>query len=398
MKILMVNKFLYPNGGAETYVIKLGKALEERGHEVQYFGMDHPERVLGNRVGAYTSNMDFHGGSRLAKLAYPIRTIYSAEARRKIRLVLEDFQPDVCHLNNFNYQLTPSIILEIRKWEKQSRQRCKIVFTAHDSQLVCPNHLMKNPCTGELCQKCLGGRFMNCIKGKCIHGSLAKSVVGAAEAFFWKWMGVYREIDKIICCSRFMKSVLDSDPVLTAKTVAIHNFVDEAEQKDVEKKDYVLYFGRYSEEKGIATLVQAAKQLPEIPFVFAGSGPLEHLLEGVPNIRNVGFQTGEALEMLIREARFSVFPSECYENCPFTVMESILYSTPVLGANIGGIPELIEQGITGELFESGNGEELREKLRIMWRNTKKDPRNGKSPRFLTQAQYVDKLVKEFYYV
>ena len=398
MKILMVNKFLYPKGGAETYVIKLGKALEERGHEVQYFGMDHPERVLGNRVGAYTSNMDFHGGSRLAKLAYPIRTIYSAEARRKIRLVLEDFQPDVCHLNNFNYQLTPSIILEIRKWEKQSGYRCKIVFTAHDSQLVCPNHLMKNPCTGELCQKCLGGRFLNCIKGKCIHGSLAKSVVGAAEAFFWKWMGVYREIDKIICCSRFMKSVLDSDPVLAAKTVAIHNFVDEAEQKDVEKKDYVLYFGRYSEEKGIATLVQAAKQLPEIPFVFAGSGPLEHLLEGVPNIRNVGFQTGEALEMLIREARFSVYPSEWYENCPFSVMESILYGTPVLGANIGGIPELIEQGITGELFESGNGEELREKLRIMWRNTKKDPRNGKSPRFLTQAQYVDKLVKEFYYV
>ena len=394
MKILMINKFLHPNGGSETYVMKLGKALEEQGHQVQYFGMEHPDRILGNRVGAYTANMDFHGGDLLSKLTYPIKTIYSGEARRKIRLVLEDFQPDVCHLNNFNYQLTPSIILEIRKWEKGSGHRCKIVFTAHDSQLVCPNHLMKNPCTGELCQKCLGGHFLNCVKGKCIHGSLAKSVVGAAEGFFWKWMGVYRKIDKIICCSRFMKSVLDTNPVLAAKTVAIHNFVDEVEPKTVEKKDYVLYFGRFSEEKGIRTLVQAAKELPEIPFVFAGSGPLESLLEGIPNIRNVGFQTGEALEMLIRQARFSVYPSEWYENCPFSVMESILYGTPVLGANIGGIPELIEPGVTGELFESGNMAELTEKILTLWVyvGMLADTANGFDVQFDTVEVHCQKLM------
>ena len=397
MRILMINKFLHPNGGSETYVMKLGKALEEQGHEVQYFGMEHPDRILGNRVGAYTANMDFHGGSLLSKLTYPIKTIYSGEARRKIRLVLEDFRPDVCHLNNFNYQLTPSIILEIRKWEKHSGRRCKIVFTAHDSQLVCPNHLMKNPCTGELCQKCLGGHFMNCIRGRCIHGSLAKSVIGAAEGFFWKWMGVYREIDKIICCSRFMKSVLDTNPVLAAKTVAIHNFLDKVEQKTVEKKDYVLYFGRFSEEKGIRTLIQAAKELSEIPFVFAGSGPLEYLLEGVPNIRNVGFQTGEALEMLIREARFSVYPSELYENCPFSVMESILYGTPVLGANIGGIPELIEPSVTGELFESGNEKELKEKLCAMWKQQEYVFVTCRNIHFLTPTEYVQEMVKDYYY-
>lgn len=354
MKILMVNKFLHPNGGSETYIFKLGEALQRMGHEVQYFGMDHPQRIVGNRVDAYTANMDFHGGSKFAKLTYPIKTVYSAEARKKIRLVLEDFQPDVCHINNFNYQLTPSIILEIRKWEKQSGHKCKIVYTAHDSQLVCPNHLMKNPCTGVLCQKCLGGYFGNCTKGKCIHGSLAKSVIGSIEGYFWKWMGVYQKVDTIICPSHFMKSVLDTDPVLAERTVALHNFVDPVEPKEVQKKDYVLYFGRYSEEKGIKTLVQAAKELPTIRFVFAGTGPLEHLLEDVPNITNVGFQTGEALETLIREARFSIYPSEWYENCPFSVMESIMYGTPVLGANIGGIPELIRVGETGELFKSGD--------------------------------------------
>lgn len=103
MKILMINKFLYPNGGSETYIFELGKQLEKMGHEVQYFGMEHEGRCVGNRVGAYTSSMDFHGGSRLAKLTYPLKTIYSSEARQKLRLVLDDFRPDVIHLNNFNY-------------------------------------------------------------------------------------------------------------------------------------------------------------------------------------------------------------------------------------------------------------------------------------------------------
>ena len=154
MKVLMVNKFLYPNGGAETYMFKLGNYLKSQGYMVEYFGMEDQRNIVGNSVSEYTSNMDFHGGSKLKKLLYPLKTIYSAEARRKIRLVLEDFQPDVCHLNNFNYQLTPSIILEIRKWEKQSGHPCRILYTAHDGQLVCPNHLMRNPCTGALCQKC----------------------------------------------------------------------------------------------------------------------------------------------------------------------------------------------------------------------------------------------------
>ena len=366
MNVLMINKFLHPNGGSETYIFKLGAYLQSQGHQVQYFGMEQEGRIVGNRVEAYTSNMDFHGGSKLAKLLYPIKTIYSVEARKKIRRVLEDFQPDVCHLNNFNFQLTPSIILEIRKWQRQTGRNCRIVFTAHDYQLVCPNHMCRNPITGANCEKCLGGHFWNCARGKCIHGSFAKSVVGAAEGYFWKWMGVYRQLDKIICCSRFMKSKLDSNPVLAEKTVALHNFVDRVEPKQTQKQDYVLYFGRFSQEKGIGTLLEAAKALPEISFLCAGTGPLAPMLEGLPNVKNVGFQTGEALENLIREARLTVYPSEWYENCPFSVMESQLYGTPVLGARIGGIPELIREGETGELFESGNAGDFVRKLRQMW--------------------------------
>ncbi|MFR8989578.1 MAG: glycosyltransferase family 4 protein [Fusobacterium sp.] len=396
MKILMINKFLYPNGGSETYIFKLGEYLQKIGHEVQYFGMEHEGRCVGNNIEAYTSNMDFHGGSKLSKLIYPIKTIYSSEARKKIRLVLDDFKPDVCHLNNFNYQLTPSIILEIVKWRKETGNKCKIIFTAHDYQLICPNHQLKNPITNENCEKCLGGKFINCVKGKCIHGSTVKSIVGMLEAYFWKINGVYKYIDKIICCSEFLKEKMDSNPLFAKKTIALHNFVEEVEYKEVAKKDYVLYFGRFSEEKGINTLLKACKLLPEIQFVFAGSGPLEDKINEVSNIKNVGFQKGNFLEKLIREAQFTIYPSEWYENCPFSVMESQMYGTPVLGAKIGGIPELILEGKTGELFESGNINNLTEKIKEIWQNDEKRKLYSKNCReitFDTVEKYVEKLMK-----
>lgn len=388
-RVLIINKFLYPNGGSETYIFKLGECLQRLGNEVQYFGMEHEGRIVGNRAEAYTSDMDFHGGSKLAKLTYLFKTIYSVEARRQIRKVLDDFKPDVCHLNNFNYQLTPSVILEIVKWRKETGRDCQIYFTAHDYQLVCPNHMMNNPATHENCEKCVGGHFGNCIKGKCIHGSTAKSMVGAAEAFYWKLRGTYRYIDKIICCSEFMKTKLDTNPVLAKKTVAVHNFIDAvAIEKYLDKiargnsvnegpvasentvpsdgKEYVLYFGRYSCEKGIRTLIEAAKKLPDISFVCAGRGEYSEQMKDIPNIKDVGFQTGEDLIRLIAEAKFSICPSEWYENCPLSVMESQKYGTPVIGARIGGIPELVIDRENGLLFESGNADDLAEKIQELW--------------------------------
>ena len=132
------------------------------------------------------------------------------------------------------------------------------------------------------------------------------------------------------------------------------------------KFDYVLYFGRFSKEKGIRTLIEVCKELPNVNFVFAGTGPLESEINGIKNIKNVGFQTGIKLQTIIREARFSVYPSEWYENCPFSVMESQMYGTPVVGADIGGIPELIKRGETGVLFESGNIADLKKNIRKLW--------------------------------
>ena len=395
MKVLFINKFLYRNGGSETYIISLGKHLRNCGHKVEYFGMDHERRCVGNRLNLYTKQMDFHDKKVIGKILYPLKTIYSYEARKKIRKVLEDFQPDVCHLNNFNYQLTPSIILEIKKWEKRSGKKCRIIYTAHDYQLLCPNHMCNNPNTRRNCEKCLVNHYYNCFRYKCIHGSRVKSLIGTIESYLWHKSGIYKNIDTIICCSDFMKEKMDENPVFAPKTISLHNFVESERQNKYKKKDYVLYFGRFSQEKGVHTLVNVCRKLSYIPFVFAGVGPLEHIVNEVSNIKNVGFQTGEVLDRLIGEARFTVCPSEWYENCPLSVMESQLKGTPVLGADIGGIPEIIDVGKSGELFESKNEKDLCEKIQLLWNDRTKLEKytyGCQQIKFDTVSEYCDKLM------
>ena len=164
----------------------------------------------------------------------------------------------------------------------------------------------------------------------------------------------------------------------------------------VDKAEFIEALNIIEKEKGIDTLVKACKELLDVQFIFAGTGPLEVEINGISNIKNVGFQTGEALKTLIREAKFSIYPSEWYENCPFSVMESQIYGTPVLGANIGDIPELIEVGKTGEPFESGNADAMKEKIQKLWNDKKLTAyysQNCKNIQFDDLEAYCDKLMR-----
>lgn len=361
MKILIVNKFLYPKGGSETYVLKLGKILQDNSHEVQYFGLANEKNTVGNAAQAYVSNLDFSAGVKKNLLA-PLRIIYSVEARRKIRRVLEDFQPDVVHLNNIQFHLTPSIILETEKYRKDTGRKVKIIYTAHDYQMICPSHGLFDSDL-QICEKCLSGNFTHCLRTKCLKKSRAKSLLGMLDAYFWKWNKAYSYVDTIICCSRFLKSKLDTQERFRHKTIALHNFVDAVAPEKIEKENYILEFGHLSKDKGTLTLLEVAKRMPEVQFVFAGHGAAETDIKKVANAEYVGFKTGKDLEMLIRKAKITVLPSEIYENCPFAVIESQMYGTPVVVTNMGGAPELLEEGKTGEIFKAGNADSLEEKIR-----------------------------------
>ena len=361
MKILMVNKFLYPKGGAETYFLKIGKHLEEQGHEIQYFGMYSEKNTVGNKFNLYTTEMDFHT-SKLSKILYPFRIIYSFEARKKIKRIIKNFKPDIVHLNNINFQLTPSII------EIAHKMNVPIVQTVHDYQMICPNHLLYND---EICEKCIHGSKWNCAKNNCIHESKIKSIIGSIEAILYaKVLKTYEKVDKYICPSEFLKNkLIEANEMYKDKTISIQNFIELKEIPKVKKDDYVLYFGRLAEEKGLEIFIEACKELSDIKFKIAGTGPLEDICKNIDNVEFVGFKTGKELEELIAKAKFSVYPSIWYENCPLSILESESLGTPVITANYGGMKELVDDYETGMLANKINIEELKEKIIKLYFNS-----------------------------
>ncbi len=365
MKILMVNKFLYPKGGAETYFLKLGSCLEKMGHQVEYFGMYDDKNTVFNSANEYTSNMDFHHAG-IKKIVYPIHIIYSLEAKRKIRTVLLRFKPDIVHLNNINFQLTPSIIEEIHE------HKIPMVQTVHDYQMICPNHLLYDFRAQATCELCINGSKWNCTKKNCIHGSKMKSFIGSLEAITYTMRDTYQLVDRYICPSQFIEDKLNQTNRYAGKTETIHNFIELDEMEGPAKKqNYVLYFGRLSEEKGLELFLNCCKRLPHIKFKIAGIGPLEHICSGIPNVDFVGFKKGEELKELISRALFSVYPSIWYENCPLSILESEALGTPVIASRMGGIAELIENNETGILIDDMNEDKLAKEIDDLQRDREK---------------------------
>lgn len=369
MRILMVNKFLYPNGGSETYMFKLGKQLEDLGHFVQYFGMKDEKNIVGNDYDVYVENVDYRGriGGILKNIKAGVETIYSWNARKQIKVLLEKFQPDIVHLNNINFQITPAIIYEIQKYH------IPIVQTVHDVQISCPCHRFYIEHQNKICEACGTGKFYKCAINRCLHHSFGKSVIAMLESYYYHKRDIYNLVDMYICPSRFIGSRITKAGVREEKIRVIYNFADGPAYECLEsgqRSKYVLYFGRFSKEKGILTLLDVCKELCDIKFVVAGKGPLEKQVEQncetLENVEYVGFKTGKELQQLIANAAFSVYPSEWYENCPLSVIESQALGTPVIGSDLGGTKELIKDGETGFVFEGCSREALRKAIRELW--------------------------------
>lgn len=390
-RILIVNKFLYYKGGAETYAIKVGETLKKRGYEVEYFGMYSAKNVVGNELNIYTSEMDFHTKS-LKKILYPFSIIYSIDAKRKIRKIIEKFKPDIIHLNNINFQLTPSII------EEANRKKIPVVQTVHDYQMICPNHLLYNK--NGICEKCIKGSKWNCTKYNCIHDSKVKSIIGSLEAILYtKILKTYKKVNKYICPSNFIEKQLLKQKDYMGKTKTLHNFI---ELTDIDfscpKDDYVLFFGRLSEEKGLRIFIETCRELNNIKFKIAGVGPLESLTRNIDNVEYVGFKTGQDLEELIQKAKFTVYPSVWYENCPLSILESESLGTPVITANYGGMKELVKNNITGLLIDVVNKANLKKAITDLYYDNDKINKMSKNcieerKNMITLDCYIDEIEK-----
>jgi glycosyltransferase involved in cell wall biosynthesis len=361
-KLLSINNYYYRRGGAESVFFDHNRLFDDAGWAVVPFSMHHAENDPSPWSNSFANTTDGSmDGSPLAKLSRAVKTIYSTDAARRIGRLVAETRPDIAHAHNIYHHLSPSILAELR------RRGVPTVMTLHDLKLACPAYKMYSQ--GAVCEKCRGGALSNVITHRCIKDSLAMSALVWLESTIHRALNLYLgTVGRFVVPSRFFLDKFSEWGIDTRRFVHIPNFVD------VEKfacgrswGDAFVYFGRLSSEKGIATLIKAAAAAG-VRLRIVGTGPEEAKLRQLAtslggDVHFTGYLTGEPLRNEIGSARAVVVPSEWYENAPLSIMEASALERPVIGANIGGIPELIREGETGYVFTSGSVESLAQVLR-----------------------------------
>ena len=386
MKILAVNKFYYMKGGSEAYYFSLNNLCVEKGHQIIPFSMKDEKNIHSEYEKYFIKNINYTNMNLKTKIINSAKIVYSVEAYNKIIKISRDTKPDLAHLHIFQHQLSPSIIRALR------RESIPVVNTVHDLKVICPNYKMFN--RNGICEECKGGNYYRCLANSCAKGSKLNSLVNMFEAYLHKYLKSYLYVDKYICPSEFYRKKFLEFGIPENKVVHIPNFIDIKQfEPCYETQDYFVYMGRLSEEKGIMTLVKAMRDVKTSKLCILGAGPLEEELRkevedyGIDNIEFLGFKTGKELENVIKNSKFIVVPSEWYENCPMSVIEAMAYGKPVLGSNLGGIPELIQNEITGLIFNAGNEKDLANKLNYLLNNPLECQYMGKEGRVRAEKLY-----------
>ena len=359
-RVLIVNKFYYNRGGDCIAAINLENLLRANGYEVAFFAMKYPDNFDSQYSPYFASQVEFSGGVA-SKIAAAKRIFGFGDVAKRFEKLLRDFRPDVVHLNNIHSYLSP-IVAKIAK-----RHHCRVVWTMHDYKLLCPAYsCLRDNASCELCFHCKS----RVLKLRCMKNSLAASALAYLEALRWNRKVLERYTDAFICPSRFMALKMTSGGFTPDKLKVLCNFVDPVKldrfrnMPVANRQPYYCYVGRLSQEKGVATMLEAASQLP-YELRVAGDGPLAAQLRSryahCANIHSLGRLDADGVSSLLGNALFSVIPSECYENNPLGVIESLCAGTPVIGARNGGIPELINQK-SGIIFTPKDVNDLKDAI------------------------------------
>lgn len=383
MKILQANKFFFRNGGSETVMFQERDFLLRNGHEVVEFSMQDARNLPSAHEMHFVGNRSYVGGKtgKLAKAADALSFIHSPEAVRNISNLIKKTKPDLVHCHNIYHQLTPSIIGAAKKLG------VPVVLTLHDYKIVCPTYNRLRD--GKPCSDCLDGDFSHILRNRCADGSLGKSGLLYAEAVVQGFLGSYEKVDAFIAPSRFMKESI-AHRVPDERIKLLCNGVDTNAVRESESDDgYVLFLGRLVREKGVETLLKAhANSSLGWRLVVAGTGPLGDILQAQYSSSDfVGYLDGDALKKMIDRAAVVVVPSEWYENCPMSVLEAMACGKPVVGSRMGGIPELVEDGVTGLLFEAGNVNELTSVLDKLMSSAELRKQMGKAARQRVETEF-----------
>lgn len=360
MKILLINNFHYRKGGSEVVYFNIADLLQQYGHEIIFFScVDEKNEPCRQQEFFIRPN------NKLSKLKGAIRYFYNTVAKHNIEKLILAEKPDIAHIHLFWGGISPSILSVLHKYD------IPVVHTVHDYRMICPAYTFRTP-NGTICEECQGVHFYKCIKHRCSKGSLAQSVLMAAEMYERNvFFNPTKKIDGFIFVSEFSRTKhIEYAPAFSevASTVIYNTSKQPADEfMNHFKRKYFLYFGRLSPEKGVETLINAIKELPDTRLTIVGTGreepKLRELAEGFNNIEFMGYKQGDDLKRIIADASFIIVPSEWYENNPMTVIEGYMQGIPVIGSAIGGIPEIIENGRTGYTFTCRDKNDLIAKIK-----------------------------------
>lgn len=362
-KLLNLNSYHYRRGGADVVYLDHAALLAQRGWQNAFMAMHHPQNEPSEWSRFFVDEIQYGSSYGAAqKVVMAGKIIYSLEARRKLAALLREFRPDVAHAHNLYHHLSPSVLSLLHA------EGIPTVMTAHDLKLACPSHEML--VNGQICERCKGGRFIHCVTNRCIKGSTALSALVALESAVHRLAGLYSgNLSRIVVPSQFLGDKLVEWGVPRELICHIPNAVDISGFEPVRDAGRpFVYFGRMTASKGVITLIDAALR-SGLQLVMVGTGELDDELRararGHANIQFSGRLSGAALWQQVSAARAVVLPSEWYENAPMSILEAYALGRPVLGARIGGIPEMIDEGETGWLCESGNPDALADAMQAV---------------------------------
>ncbi len=367
MKVLLINKLFYPQGGTERYLFALEDLLESYGHETAVFAMDHPDNVKSEYSDYFVSRVDL-ARPRVSRAAIKAagRIIYSFEAERKLRRLIRDTRPDIAHIQNAYHQLSPSVLKALKEEGVPSVQ------TIHDYAYLSPSYGLFDH--GAICERVRPRRYLRAVLHRCVKDSLMAS---ALDAFAYRFHAAFgldeRLVDRLIAPSEFVKRKFAEWGRNVFKMEVVPHFIDASlYEPNYAPGPEIAFVGRLSEEKGAGVLLAAMEKLPGIRLKMIGTGPMEKKLRdycalaGLKNVRFLGALRHSAVMEEIGSSAFVVVPSLFYETFGYLPIEAAAMGKAVVASSIGAIPETVKDGETGILVRPADADALASAINRLW--------------------------------
>jgi glycosyltransferase involved in cell wall biosynthesis len=350
MKIIQVHNWYRTDSGENVFVEGLINLLQAKGEELVLFERNSKE--LPSTIAA--------------KISAFIAGIYSPASAREMTRLIEENRPDVVHVHNLYPLISPSVLVAC------ARAGVPVVMTSHNYRLTCPLGPHYN--NRGICEQCSDGREYWCILNNC-RASLFESAAYAIRNAVARKFRLFKDnVTLFIALSQHVKSRLVESGYDSDQVVVIPNMISlslaQLASRDYSPGNYVGYLGRISPEKGVRELLRAAALNPSVPVVIAGddSAMPELLQEAPENVRFLGPLERNELTEFYRNARFLVTPSVCFETFGLVAAEAMSQGIPVISSSIGGLPEIVTDGVNGLLSEPGDVDDLAKKIKLLWEN------------------------------